>query len=144
MSLHYFYVQSKYAEEIGTGSQASSLLLTAIAASAMLGRVVFGKISNLKPGITLPVYQLCMLISGTVTLFSSMSTTFWHLVLYSIAYGFLDGSFIGLLSIVTMQIVGLENLAQGWSVMLFSISLPIALGPPTVGRSFFIDSSSLC
>ena len=86
----------------------------------------------------MPLYQLCMLISGTVTLFSSMSTAFWHLVLYSIAYGFLDGSFIGLLSIVTMQIVGLEDLAQGWSVMLFSISLPIAFGPPTVGKCFSI------
>ena len=101
--------------------------------------MVFGKISNLKPEITMPVYQLCMFISGMITLFSSMSTTFWHLVLYSIAYGFLDGSFIGLLSIVTMQIVGLEELAQGWSVMLFSIALPIALGPPTVGKCFSIS-----
>jgi len=134
---------SMYAEEIGASSQSSSLLLTAIAASAMFGRMVFGKISNLKPEITMPVYQLCMLISGTITLFSSMSTTFWHLVLYSIAYGFLDGSFIGLLSIVTMQIVGLEELAQGWSVMLFSIALPIALGPPTVGKCFSISQLNL-
>lgn len=131
-----FSQQSKYAEEIGADTQASSLLLTAIAASAMLGRVCFGKVSNYRPGVTMAVYQFSMFASGILTLFASFSTTFWHLVLYSIAYGFLDGSFIGLISIVTMQIVGLVHMAQGWSVMLFSISFPIALGPATVGMRY--------
>ena len=128
------FFQSYYAEEIGAGPQTSSFLLTAIAASAMLGRVFFGKLSNTKPEMTIAVYQLCMFTSGLVTLFSSMSNAFWHLVLYSIAYGFLDGSFIGLISIVTMHIVGIDALAQAWAIMLFSISLPIALGPPAAGR----------
>ncbi len=57
--------------------------------------------------------------------------------MYALMYGFLDGSFIGLISIVTMQIVGLEDIGQGWGMMLLSISLPIALGPPTVGMYEF-------
>eukprot|EP00795_Rhopilema_esculentum_P016182 gene16182-7548_t len=124
---------SKYAVELGAQPQASSLLLAAIAASAMIGRVFFGKISNFRPEITIPLYQFAMFFSGVITLFSSMATKFWHLLLYSILYGFLDGSFIGLISIVTMQIVGLDDLAQGWGIVLFSIAAPIALGPPTVG-----------
>ena len=120
--------------ELGAQPQASSLLLAAIAASAMIGRVFFGKISNFRPEITIPLYQFAMFFSGVITLFSSMATKFWHLLMYSILYGFLDGSFIGLISIVTMQIVGLDDLAQGWGIVLFSIAAPIALGPPTVGK----------
>lgn len=122
-----------YAEHLGASPQKSSLLLTGIASSSILGRMFFGKISNLKPTFTIPIYQLAMFCSGLLTLFFSMATQFWHLIIYSLLYGFLDGSFIGLISIVTMQIVGLEDVAQGWGMMLFSIAVPIALGPPTVG-----------
>ena len=48
-------------------------------------------------------------------------------------YGFLDGSFIGLLSLVTLDIVGMDDMAQGFGIMLTSIGVPIALGPYLIG-----------
>eukprot|EP00794_Sanderia_malayensis_P010723 gene10723-11871_t len=137
---------SHYAKHVGASPKESSLLLTAIASSSILGRLLFGKLSNHKPKMTMQIYQFAMFCSGVLTLFFSMSTKFWHLITYSLLYGFLDGSFIGLMSIVTIQIVGVEDIGQGWGMMLLSIALPIALGPPTVGwmnESDSIDGRAL-
>ena len=46
------------------------------------------------------------------------------------------GSFIGLMSLVTLEIVGIDDMAQGYGIMLFSIGVPIAFGPPTIGKSY--------
>ena len=78
-----------------------------------------------------------MFCSGVVTLTAYFATSYWMLVGYVVTYGFLDGSFIGLLCIVTLEIVGLDDLAQGFGLMLTSIGLPIALGPPFVGKNNF-------
>ena len=104
--------------------------------SSILGRVFFGRISNLKPEWTCRVYQFAMFASGFSSVLFSFSEEYWHILSYVLIYGFLDGSFIGLLSIVTLEIVGLEDMAQGWGMLLFSIAAPIALGPACVGKLY--------
>lgn len=52
---------------------------------------------------------------------------------YVILYGFLDGSFVGLLSLVTLEITSQADLGRAYGTMLTFIGIPIAIGPPVVG-----------
>lgn len=80
-----------------------------------------------------------MFLSGVVSLATYFSNEYWMTVGYVITYGFLDGSFIGLMSLVTLEIVGMDDLAQGFGLMLTSIGVPIALGPYLIGKKFCLD-----
>ena len=60
--------------------------------------------------------------------------TYTMLVCYVVVYGFLDGSFIGLMSLVTLDITGIKYFAQGYGLTLAFMGVPIALGPPIVGK----------
>lgn len=125
-----------YAEtHVEVSASSASLLISIWSISNIFGRALFGKVASFKrvrPHL-LRLYQVCMFFSGVVTLSTYFATTYWMLVGYVVCYGFLDGSFIGLLSLVTLDIVGMDDMAQGFGIMLTSIGIPIALGPYLIG-----------
>ena len=56
---------------------------------------------------------------------------------YVVLYGLLDGSFIGLISLVTFDISGnTETAEKYYGIMLTMIGVPIAVGPPVIGKLF--------
>jgi len=76
-----------------------------------------------------------MFISGLTSVATYFAAnSYGSLVCYVIVYGFLDGSFIGLMSLVTLDITGIKYFAQGYGLTLAFIGVPIALGPPIVGK----------
>ena len=79
---------------------------------------------------------MAMFFSGVTTCLAFFADTYWKLICYVVVYGFLDGSFIGLLSLVTLDIVGMKDFAQGYGIMLSAIGVPIALGPPVIGELY--------
>lgn len=83
-----------------------------------------------------------MFLSGVVTALAYFADNHWKLVCYVITYGFLDGSFIGLMSLVTLDIVGMKDFAQGHGLMLTVIGLPVALGPPVIGMLSLVSVTS--
>ena len=96
--------------------------------------MVFGKLISYVRQHLIFVYQVSMFLSGVVSILTYFASSHWSLVSYVLAYGFLDGSFIGLLSLVTLDIVGVRDFAQGYGIMLTSIGIPIAVGPPIIGK----------
>ena len=127
--------QVHYAEHNGASPSQASLLITIWSLGNIIGRTLFGQFVNYFRKRILRIYQGAMFLSGLCTLLASISAHYFVLVAYVVLYGFLDGSFIGLLSLVTLEIVGMKNMAQGYGIMLFSIGVPISLGPPTIGKS---------
>ncbi|XP_066932770.1 monocarboxylate transporter 10-like [Clytia hemisphaerica] len=111
----------------------ASFLISIWSISNIIGRMVYGKIISCVREHLIIVYQFSMFLSGVVSILTYFATSHWSLVSYVIAYGFLDGSFIGLLSLVTLDIVGARDFAQGYGIMLTSIGIPIAVGPPIIG-----------
>ena len=129
-----FISKVNYAEQLGSSPSNASLLITAWSISSIIGRTAFGKFISYKRYYILSIYQCGMFFSAVVSLVTLFATEYWHLVCYVVLYGFLDGSFIGLISLVTMEIVGVEQLPQGYGIMLTSIGFPIALGPTLTGN----------
>ena len=54
--------------------------------------------------------------------------------MYVIAVGLLDGSYVGLMSIVTLDLVGIDKIAPAWGILFFCQSFAYLLGPPAAGK----------
>ena len=76
-----------------------------------------------------------MFLSGLASLLCPLTSSYWALVLYVAVLGILDGSFIGLMSIVTLDIVGVHKIAPAWGILFFCQSFTYLLGPPVAGTS---------
>ena len=132
-----FFFQVYYAERIGVSPSHASFLISIWSISSIVGRIFFGKLMHHFKKHLLRGYQIAMFGSGCVTVMAYFSNRYWMLVTYVITYGFLDGSFIGLISLATLEIVGLNKLAHGYGIMLTFIGLPIAAGPPLIGKHVY-------
>ena len=68
-------------------------------------------------------------------LFSLVSTSYAGLAIYVILFGLLDGSFVGLMSIMTLKCTGsVELMSHSWGISLMFMSCSMIVGPPTVGE----------
>ena len=128
------YIQVNYSEKIGIDSRAASYLISIWSISIIFGRLFFGKLVTYWHLHLLRIYQIAMFFTGVATSVTYFATQYSMFLAYVITCGFLDGSFIGLLSLVILEIVGEDDLAQGFGIMLTSTGLPIALGPPLIGK----------
>ena len=123
-----------YAEQIGIDSKAASSLISILSISNIIGRLCFGKLTNQFRSHLLHIYQIAMFLSGVTTSLAYFYTQYSMLVGYVVTYGFLDGSFNGMLTVVILDIVGADDLSQGYGIMLTSVGFPVALGPILIGK----------
>ena len=75
-----------------------------------------------------------MFLSGLASVLCPLANSYWALVLYVVVLGILDGSYIGLMSIVTLDIVGVHKIAPAWGILFFCQSFTYLLGPPAAGN----------
>ena len=129
-----FSRQVHCAEEMGYSYREGSLLLSYVGVSSGFGKMLFGKISDLPFVNIFVLYIVCMILSGVSSLIVIFSTTYLMLVVYSALFGFLDGSFIGLMSIMTFECADPDYMAQAWGGVLMIESLAMLVGPPAAGE----------
>lgn len=75
-----------------------------------------------------------MLLIGLASALCPLAKSYEALVVYVIVLGLLDGSYIGLMSIVTLEIVKINNIIRAWGILYFCQSFTYLLGPPTAGE----------
>ncbi|KAK3735095.1 hypothetical protein QZH41_011255 [Actinostola sp. cb2023] len=117
-------------EELGGTYRQGSLLLTYMSAMSAIGKVIFGKMSDCKRVNTLVLYQVCMVLTGLTSALSIMATDYKMLVIYVVIIGILDGSFIGLMSIVTFECCDRGSISHAWGGVLMCMSLTMLVGAP--------------
>ena len=71
-----------------------------------------------------------MVLTGLSSALCVMATDYKMLVIYAVAIGFLDGSFIGLMSIVTFECCDRESISHAWGGVLMCMSLTMLVGAP--------------
>lgn len=133
---HFFLV--RYSEDLGIPLSKGSWLISYLGISSAIGRVLFGRVSDICCFKNMHIYRICMFLSGLASLLCPLASSYWTLVLYVAVLGILDGSFIGLMSIVTLDIVGVHKIAPAWGILFFCQSFTYLLGPPAAG--FMYDS----
>jgi len=128
---HFFLI--RYSEDLGVPLSQGSWLISYLGISSAIGRMLFGRVSDVCSLKNIHIYRACMFLSGLASVLCPLGNTYWALVVYVVVLGFLDGSYIGLMSIVTLDIVGVHKIAPAWGILFFCQSFTYLLGPPAAG-----------
>ncbi|XP_050426328.1 uncharacterized protein LOC126836747 isoform X2 [Adelges cooleyi] len=131
-NIPYLYLVPQ-AKVMGIDNTHSSYLLSLLGAANTLGRIVLGFISD-KPSINrLMVYNLCLTICGIATMLATYCTDLFTFSLYTIVFGSTIGAYVGLTSVILVDLLGLDKLTNAFGVLLLFQGLASLVGPPLAG-----------
>ena len=92
-----------------------------------------GRLCDSQKVNTFYVYQVAELVLGTSILVVTMATSYVHMVIFIVIYGFCDGLFSTTLNVLLITCVSPPKVpvAVGWGMQMTSFS--VASGPPVAG-----------
>ncbi|CAH1785204.1 unnamed protein product [Owenia fusiformis] len=143
---------AEYALQMDIGGRESSILFSVIGISNFLGRFVFGFIGNHPLSNDILVYLFGFLIPGIATLLVPLLTQFESLLIYATIFGTFTSVFGVQLASIVCQIIGEDQLATGFGVLLPFEAFGTMLGGPVAGfmydgfestGSFFVGGGAL-
>lgn len=134
-NIPYVYIVSK-AKSLGISSEKASILLSVIGVANTVGRIVLGYISDNPKINRLWVYNMCLTICGLATAFSAFCMDFYSLAVYGSVFGFTIGAYVGLTSVILVDLLGLEKLTNAFGLLLLFQGIASLVGPPIAGELF--------
>ncbi|XP_061193499.1 monocarboxylate transporter 10-like [Saccostrea echinata] len=109
------------------------ILITCMQATSGVGRIVFGKVADLKFINRIYMQQCAFVVTGFVTACIPFSASFEGLVAICLIMGLCDGISVCLLGPIAFDLVGPKNASQAIGFMLGGFSIPFTVGPPIAG-----------
>ena len=119
---------------MGIQKDKASLLLVVIGVANTIGRVILGYLSDKTWINRLWVYNICLSICGIATVLSAFCYDFWSLAIYAAVFGFTIGAYVGLTSVILVDILGLEHLTNAFGLLLLFQGIASFVGPPICGK----------
>lgn len=108
----------------------TSQLISCIGLANTIGRVGFGFIAD-KPEVNrLMVYSFCLTICGISTAVCGFLVDFWQLVAYAIIFGISTAAFVVLTSVIVVDLIGLDEMANGFGLVLLFQGVSTFFGQP--------------
>ncbi|XP_077103368.1 monocarboxylate transporter 8 [Siphateles boraxobius] len=115
-------------------TQREWLLLVCIGASSGVGRLMFGKIGDLIPGVNKIYLQVAsFILLGLMSMMIPQCATFEGLVVVFVLMGFCDGCFITIMAPIAFELVGPMQASQAIGYLLGLMAIPMTAGPPIAG-----------
>ncbi|KAJ9590108.1 hypothetical protein L9F63_016769, partial [Diploptera punctata] len=131
-NIPYVYLVAQ-AEERQLTTKEASMLLSVIGIANLIGRIILGYVSD-KPWINrLLVYNVCLTICGLSTALSALCYDFYSFAFYASVYGFTIGAYVGLTSVILVDLLGLDRLTNAFGLLLLFQGIASFLGPPIAG-----------
>ncbi|XP_063376250.1 LOW QUALITY PROTEIN: monocarboxylate transporter 13-like [Cydia fagiglandana] len=130
-----FYIPYVYTVSMSNelGIENPEHLISIMGAATLVGRIVLGFISD-KPWVNrLMVYNVCLGIAGMSMASAAVCTEFWGLAMYAATYGFTSGAYVGLTSVVLVDLSGMEKLTNAFGLLLFFQGIASLFGAPLAG-----------
>ncbi|KAK2849049.1 hypothetical protein Q5P01_008883 [Channa striata] len=123
-------------------TQKEWVLLVCIGASSGVGRLAFGKIGDLIPGVQKIYMQVVSFIAlGLMSIMIPQCSVFEGLVVVCVFLGLCDGCFLTMMAPIAFELVGPMQASQAIGYLLGLMALPMTAGPPIAGllHDFFGD-----
>ncbi|KAK6641619.1 hypothetical protein RUM44_013334 [Polyplax serrata] len=118
------------------GEYDGKVLIQCIAATSLLGRLVSGKIADLKNVNTIVLQQVSFVFLGVLTMLIVVVQNYYALIAVCLTMGIFDGCFVSLMGPVAFKICGQKGASQAIGFLLGLCSIPMTLGPPIAGFIF--------
>ncbi|KAJ1524199.1 hypothetical protein ONE63_010720 [Megalurothrips usitatus] len=137
----YAYISAYGEKTVGLSKLESSLLVSVIGIANLIGRLVLGYVSD-KPWVNrLLVYNLSLTIAGVGTVLVVVCNDFWSLAIYASVFGFTIGAYVGLTSVILVDLLGLDKLTNAFGLLLLFQGLASFVGPPIGGILYDVTLS---
>lgn len=118
-----------------------SWLLGVVGIANTVGRVVLGYLSD-KPWVNrLFVYNSSLTICGIASILSAFCDSFETFAIYAAVFGFTIGVYVGLTSVILVDLFGLEKLTNAFGLLLLFQGIASIIGSPIAGKLFDITQS---
>ncbi|KAG5900722.1 hypothetical protein JTB14_038240 [Gonioctena quinquepunctata] len=131
-NIPYVYMVSK-ANDMGMKDKGSTLI-SIIGAANTVGRIVLGYVSDMPWINRLHIYNWCLTICGAATFLSAFLESFYPLAVYSAVFGCTAGAYVGLTSVILVDLLGLDKLTNAFGLLLLFQGIASLIGPPLGGK----------
>ena len=111
----------------------SAFLLSVIGIANTLGRLFLGWLSDQKFINRLYLYNSCLVLCGISMGLSSFMTTYNWQIVYCAIFGVTSGAYVGLTSVVLVDLLGLDKLTNAFGLLLMFQGIASVIGPPFTG-----------
>lgn len=114
----------------------AAFLLSIIGIANTIGRLVLGWLSDHGKINRLYLYNTCLMLCGISMALSTLMTTYTSQAVYCATFGVTSGAYVGLTSVVLVDLLGLDKLTNAFGLLLMFQGIASVLGPPFIGFLF--------
>ncbi|XP_036445319.1 monocarboxylate transporter 8 [Colossoma macropomum] len=124
----------KFVKEQFEETQREWVLLVCLGASSGVGRLLFGKVGDLIPGVAKIYMQVAsFMVLGLMSMMIPLCRVFEGLVVVCVFMGLCDGCFITIMAPIAFELVGPMQASQAIGYLLGLMAVPMTAGPPIAG-----------
>lgn len=121
------------AEDIGIDKTRASLLLTFVTVGSAFGRVIFGRISDIRRLNRVYIAQIAFLVVGLSSFIVPLTESYAILATNAFIFGLFGGCYLIINPVIVCDILGPQQVSYGLGVAFFVIAIPRTLGPLIAG-----------
>ncbi|XP_078698498.1 monocarboxylate transporter 10-like [Branchiostoma floridae x Branchiostoma belcheri] len=125
----------KHSEQIFPKADAH-ILVTCLGAASGVGRLVFGKISDLPSIGRIRLQQVGLFLMGVSSLLVPLCSVFPALIVMAVCLGLFDGALMATLGPASIDLVGPRDASQALGFTLGLACLPLMAGMPIAGQIY--------
>jgi len=114
----------------------AAFLLSIIGIANTLGRLFLGWLSDQRVINRLYLYNSCLVLCGISMGLSSFMTTYNWQIVYCAIFGVTSGAYVGLTSVVLVDLLGLDKLTNAFGLLLMFQGIASVIGPPFTGALY--------
>ncbi|XP_053375243.1 monocarboxylate transporter 12-like isoform X2 [Mercenaria mercenaria] len=110
-----------------------ALSVTISAGVEVLARILIGLFADMNIIKRKYIYAVSMFIGGVFSLLAPFFESFTFIAVYAVIVATFSGSFISLMPLILIDVVGLENFAPAFGLLTFSLAVAVLPSQPSVG-----------
>ena len=112
----------------------AAFLLSVIGIANTIGRIILGWLSDRGWINRLYLYNSCLVVCGISMGLSVFCNTYISQAVYCAIFGVTSGAYVGLTSVVLVDLLGLDKLTNAFGLLLMFQGIASVIGPPIIGK----------
>lgn len=129
----YTYIPERATSLLGIDTTSSAFLISIIGISNVSSRLLFAWIGDMGRSTRFYLGLFLLSASGIVTSFISYYYDYKRMIVYSVLFGALSGSWISLMPVILVDIVSIEKIEKGFGILCAYCSFALLIAGPICG-----------